>query len=169
MWPPWIGVWTGLELPQVHRKLAALKTLWFTHFVKSICYIRKFACDCYFPNPYHRLKALNQIYVPLLSLSPRCTLMLVWAGCYDGTARIWDNRGLLIHTLIHHSGPVFALKWSKDGSLLLSGSYDKRVVVWDPVQANVVRVFMVHSAPVLDVDWRDSDVFASCSSDGWVR
>ena len=30
-----------------------------------------------------------------------------------------------------HKGPIFSLKWSRKGTLLLSGSADKTAVVWD--------------------------------------
>ena len=86
-------------------------------------------------------------------------------GCYDGTARIWDARGVLLQLLQLHNGPVFSLKWNRDGTYLLSGSYDKRAVVWDPISAVAMKVFAIHTAPVLDVDWKDNDTFATCSSD----
>lgn len=86
-------------------------------------------------------------------------------GCYDGLARIWDRQGEQKLLLNEHTGPVFSLKWNKTGNYLLSGSYDRRAVVWDPATGTVVRSYMVHSLPVLDVDWRDDDVFATCSSD----
>mmetsp|Transcript_2900 Transcript_2900/g.3058 ORF Transcript_2900/g.3058 Transcript_2900/m.3058 type:complete len:514 (-) Transcript_2900:132-1673(-) len=86
-------------------------------------------------------------------------------GCYDGTVRLWENTGVLSATLQEHNGPVFSLKWNKTSTYLLSGSYDKRVIVWDPVSGTVVKVYSIHNEPVLDVDWRDGDLFASCSSD----
>lgn len=87
-------------------------------------------------------------------------------GCYDGTARIWSNQGVLKITLKEHTGPVFALKWSKSGTHILSGSYDRRVIVWNSVSGSIIKIYNIHSAPVLDVDWKDTgDNFASCSSD----
>lgn len=38
--------------------------------------------------------------------------------------------------------------WSTDGSLL--------------------KTFMLHDGPVLDVDWKDADTFATCSSDKYA-
>ena len=37
------------------------------------------------------------------------------SACYDGRARIWDDEGKLLHTLSHHKGPIFALKWNPSG------------------------------------------------------
>ena len=64
-----------------------------------------------------------------------------------------------------HTGPVFALKWSRASSLLLSGSHDKRAIIWSTETGTIVKAFPVHSGPVLDVDWKDGDYFATCSSD----
>lgn len=90
---------------------------------------------------------------------------LLATGCYDGMARIWDNQGTLVTLLKEHTGPVFSLKWSKSGQYILSGSYDRRAIVWNAETGAIVKVFNLHSGPVLDVDWRDSDSFATCSSD----
>ena len=86
-------------------------------------------------------------------------------GCYDGVARIWNEHGELLHDLHEHIGPVYSIQWSKDGNYLVSGSYDRRAVVWDAKSGKVCHIFTVHAAPVLDVAWKDSSVFASSSSD----
>jgi transducin (beta)-like 1 len=88
-------------------------------------------------------------------------------GCYDGVVRIWDNNGKQHMQLEEHTGPVFSLKWGKKGTYILSGSYDRRAIVWSAHSGKVVKTFMLHSGPVLDVDWKDDeqDLFATCSSD----
>ena len=90
---------------------------------------------------------------------------LLATGCYDGLARIWHTNGELKLLLQEHTGPVFSLKWNKQGNFLLSGSYDHRAIVWDTATGTVLRIFHVHQAPVLDVDWKDNCTFATCSSD----
>ena len=86
-------------------------------------------------------------------------------GCYDGVARVWDQQGDQKLLLSEHTGPVFSLKWNKSSTRILSGSYDRRNIVWDPNTGAIIKSYSLHSAPVLDVDWRDDDVFATCSSD----
>jgi len=90
-------------------------------------------------------------------------------GSYDGQARIWHKDGRLRATLTQHNGPIFSLKWNKSGSYLLSGSVDTTAVVWDAEQGTVKQQFKFHSAPTLDVDWKDDTTFASCSTDQCIH
>ena len=90
---------------------------------------------------------------------------MIATGCYDGMARVWDSQGQLKTLLKEHTGPVFSLKWNKHENYILSGSYDRRAIVWSAETGQIIKSFLLHSAPVLDVDWKDSDIFATCSSD----
>jgi transducin (beta)-like 1 len=128
----------------------------------------------------------NEVSVPItVALLPHCAAegqkfkdvtSISWSpdgqwlatGCYDGTIRVWSSTGKLSMLLREHTGPVFSLKWNKAGTLLLSGSYDQRAIVWSAQNGSIVQVYVVHTAAVLDVDWRAGgvgDIFATCSSD----
>jgi hypothetical protein len=95
---------------------------------------------------------------------------LLATGSYDGVARVWSRTGAIVHTLRGHIGPIFSLKWNKSGKFLLSGSYDKTTIVWDVSgeTGEIKQQFMHHTAPALDVDWKDDLTFASCSTDKTV-
>jgi transducin (beta)-like 1 len=86
-------------------------------------------------------------------------------GAYDGKARIWTADGKLLATLSKHTGPIFSLKWNASGRYLLSGSVDSTCVIWDAAKGEMLQHFRFHKEPTLDVDWRDEDSFASCSTD----
>jgi transducin (beta)-like 1 len=90
-------------------------------------------------------------------------------GSYDGLARIWDSKGQLKATLVKHTAPIFSLKWNRTGDMLLSGSVDHSAIVWDAKTFTIRAAFEMHTAPCLDVDWRDSTSFATCSTDGMVH
>ena len=92
---------------------------------------------------------------------------LLATGSYDGVARVWKRDGTIVHTLQGHLGPIFSLKWNKSGNYLLSGSYDKTTIVWNVAggKGEVKQQFHNHTAPALDVDWKDDETFASCSTD----
>lgn len=96
---------------------------------------------------------------------------LLATGSYDGVARVWSLNGSLVHTLRGHKGPIFSLKWNKKGNYLLSGSYDKTTIVWDVSTGSgfIKQQFEDHQAPALDVDWKDDNTFASCSTDKTVH
>jgi transducin (beta)-like 1 len=86
-------------------------------------------------------------------------------GSDDGKARVWNDQGVLLNTLSQHEGPIFSLKWNKTGDSLLSASVDKSAIVWDPMTGLVKQQFKLHTAPTLDVDWKDNNTFATCSTD----
>ncbi|KAM0937803.1 putative transcription factor WD40-like family [Dioscorea sansibarensis] len=93
---------------------------------------------------------------------------LLATGSYDGQARVWTKDGELKNTLIKHKGPIFSLKWNKKGDCLLSGSVDKTAIVWDTKTWECKQQFEFHSAPTLDVDWRNNNSFATCSTDSMI-
>jgi len=94
---------------------------------------------------------------------------LLATGSYDGLARVWSRDGKLKQTLEKHEGPIFSLKWNKKGDLLLSGSVDKSAVVWDAKSGEVKQIYQLHSAPTLDIDWRNNNSFATCSTDKLIH
>jgi transducin (beta)-like 1 len=60
------------------------------------------------------------------------------------------------------------MRWNKKGDHLLSGSGDKTAIIWDVKTASVKQQFEFHTAPTLDLDWRDDTSFASCSTDKFI-
>ena len=46
-----------------------------------------------------------------------------------------------------------------------SAGVDKTTIIWDAANAEIKQQFNFHEAPALDVDWKNDDTFASCSTD----
>ncbi|KAL4220630.1 Transducin (beta)-like 1 X-linked receptor 1 [Mactra antiquata] len=90
-------------------------------------------------------------------------------GSYDGYARLWSTEGRLLNTLGQHKGPIFALKWNKQGNYILSAGVDKTTIIWDASSGRCTQQFSFHSAPALDVDWQTNTSFASCSTDQCIQ
>ncbi|HXJ63439.1 MAG TPA: WD40 repeat domain-containing protein, partial [Actinomycetota bacterium] len=54
------------------------------------------------------------------------------AGTSEGAVRVWDAAtGTLQHTLLGHSGSVFAVAWGPDSSRLVTGGSDGTTRVWE--------------------------------------
>lgn len=69
-----------------------------------------------------------------------------------------------------HSNYVYSLAFSPKGNMLVSGSYDEAVFLWDVRSARVMRQLPAHSDPVSGVDFiRDGTMVCSCASDGLIR
>ncbi|KJE93500.1 Tbl1xr1 protein [Capsaspora owczarzaki ATCC 30864] len=90
-------------------------------------------------------------------------------GGYDGVVRLWSTAGRLVKELTEHVTPIFAVKWNKDDSMLVSVSIDKSAVVWNAVTGQAIQRCLHHTAPLLDVDWRTERSFATCSVDTTIQ
>ncbi|KAJ3414141.1 hypothetical protein HDV05_007003 [Chytridiales sp. JEL 0842] len=101
--------------------------------------------------------------VTTVDWNPSGTLLAT--GSYDGQARIWTSSGELKFLLQKHEGPVFAVRWNKSGTALATVSMDKTAIVWNVETGTVKQQFTFHEAPSLDLDWKDDDTFATCSTD----
>jgi transducin (beta)-like 1 len=48
-----------------------------------------------------------------------------------------------------HKGPIFALKWNKNGKYILSAGVDRTTIIWDASTGTCQQQFAFHSAPAL--------------------
>jgi WD40 repeat protein len=59
---------------------------------------------------------------------------IVAAGYTDGAIHFWDvDRQAQTITLNGHRSPITVLRFNAEGNLLISGSKDTTIVVWDVV------------------------------------
>eukprot|EP00063_Salmo_salar_P011432 XP_013986267.1 PREDICTED: transcription initiation factor TFIID subunit 5-like [Salmo salar] len=58
------------------------------------------------------------------------------SGATDGRVLLWDvGHGLMVGELKGHTDTIYALKFSRDGEILASGSMDNTVKLWDTLKA----------------------------------
>jgi WD40 repeat protein len=89
----------------------------------------------------------------------------------DGTVQVWSPAGGAVARIYReHSGPVLAVAWSPDGTLLASGGSDATVRVWSAATGVTLETYREHSGPIAAVVWSpDGRWLASASLDGTAR
>lgn len=75
-----------------------------------------------------------------------------------------------IRRLIGHSHSVYCVKLNPIGTLLISGSFDETIKVWDFLGGKLLRTLPGHSEVVSCLDFsRDGSIIVSGSFDGLIR
>ncbi|EXJ64049.1 hypothetical protein A1O7_00384 [Cladophialophora yegresii CBS 114405] len=92
----------------------------------------------------------------------------------DKSILLWSPLGsdfpIAPSPLTGHSNYVYSLCFSPKGNMLVSGSFDEAVFLWDVRSGRVMRSLPAHSDPVGGVDFlRDGTMVASCAGDGLIR
>ena len=84
-----------------------------------------------------------------------------------------ENWSACLQTLEGHSGPIWSIAWSPDGSRLASGSLDSTVRIWDPATGQSVSTLSTGSTSFVEFDIDDSNclhtdagIFSIISVDG---
>lgn len=75
------------------------------------------------------------------------------------------------HTLLYHTARCTAVDWSPDSKLIVSGSIDTNICVWDAEKGSkVVLIKSAHPLSVITgVSWISNTMFASCGHDCCIR
>lgn len=86
----------------------------------------------------------------------------------DKLAKIWDiGRCLLQNTLTGHSAAIFAVDMNDNGSLVITGSADKSVRIWDPVTGRCKKWISVsQTTSIMAVSY--SNGYVACSYGEYV-
>ncbi|MFQ5910486.1 MAG: WD40 repeat domain-containing protein, partial [Thermoplasmata archaeon] len=72
----------------------------------------------------------------------------------ENMIKIWDfQNGSAISSLIGHEDGVLEVKWSPDGSRIVSASDDKTLKMWEETNWTNIVNFTGHAGGVLSVDW----------------
>jgi WD40 repeat protein len=89
----------------------------------------------------------------------------------ESSVKIWDAKtGKLVVTLKRHTHPVRCLAWTKDGSTLISGSWDCSIRTWNTTKWEQTAVLLEHTNLVVGIAISPNDrILASVSYDNTVR
>ncbi|VDN32920.1 unnamed protein product [Gongylonema pulchrum] len=108
-------------------------------------------------------------YVFCCNFNPQSSLIV--SGSFDESVRVWDVKtGACIKTLPAHSDPckcmktlkghsnyVFCCNFNPQSSLIVSGSFDESVRVWDVKTGACIKTLPAHSDPVSAVSFNRFD------------
>jgi WD40 repeat protein len=119
----------------------------------------------------------GQYQVWAVVYSPDMTLIATggqggtWSGEPDYPIQIWDAKtGKLVTTLKGHTGEVRCLAWTKDGKILISGSYDKSIRTWNTTKWEQIAILVEHTNYVVAIAISPNDrILASASKDQTTR
>jgi WD40 repeat protein/mono/diheme cytochrome c family protein len=88
-----------------------------------------------------------------------------------GEVRFWSIAdGASLATLTGHADAIYALAVSPDGSVLATGSYDQKIILWDLPARKKLRELEGHNGAVFSLVFRnDGQVLASASADRTIK
>jgi len=103
-----------------------------------------------------------------LAFSPDGTKL---ASCGDEVVKLWDVQSKEVTTTFWgHTQPVFAVDFSPDASLLVSGGKDKVVKLWNVEDGREIKTLYNHWDPVKSVAFSpDGNLVASASKDTTIK
>lgn len=81
--------------------------------------------------------------------------VIIFSTSFDGSIRVWNPSAEepCLHTFTQHKALIYSLSFSPDGRLLVSGSADNTVLVWDVENGSLVKSFTGPSS-VLSVSFQ---------------
>jgi WD40 repeat protein len=94
------------------------------------------------------------------------------AGFSDNSIKIFDLHTFELKKVIEaHTNSVFALKYSPDFRLLLSGSRDARLKIWNVEQDySLEKEIVAHTFAINNIAFSpDEKLFATCSMDKSIK
>ncbi|XWS24869.1 hypothetical protein CRYUN_Cryun27aG0022000 [Craigia yunnanensis] len=95
---------------------------------------------------------------------------LLASGSFDGLVKIWDTSGNLKRTLEGPGGGIEWVKWHPKGHLILAGSEDCTVWMWNADNGHCLNVFSGHGATVTCGDFTpDGKTICTGSEDATLR
>jgi WD40 repeat protein len=133
--------------------------------ISEYYYIMIFDCN----NDYERIKTISLTY-SIFSLISLLDIGFA-SGFSDGSIKIWDmyDDYKLIKTLVGHEGWVLCLEFINNRSILLSGSQDKTIGVWDMKSHVCIISILAHDGKVDCLLSLPNGYFASGSVDGNIK
>jgi WD40 repeat protein len=108
-----------------------------------------------------------------LRLSPDGKWLIVGggvAGLGGEVALLNAQNGKVTQRLLGHTDAVYCASMSPDGKWIASGSYDRKVILWEAATGTAVRELTGHNGPIYDLDFDpSSQALATASGDQTIK
>lgn len=108
-----------------------------------------------------------------LRLSPDGKWLIVGGGVagLGGEVALLDaQNGQVAQRLLGHTDAVYCASMSPDGQWIASGSYDRKVILWEVATGSAVRELTGHNGPIYDLDFDpSSQALATASGDQTIK
>jgi len=112
----------------------------------------------------------------IFSLVPSPDGKYLFSGEYSGKDENHEivkreiKGGKVVGRFQGHKDIISALTFSRDGKLILSGSYDQNIILWETGSGKKIKTFAGHSGLIQSLDFSlNSGSFISTSMDGTLR
>ncbi|EED42695.1 transcription initiation factor TFIID subunit TAF5 [Enterocytozoon bieneusi H348] len=81
-----------------------------------------------------------------------------------------EDEAQVVRTFVGHSDAITCLDVSCDGRLLVSGSRDKKIILWDIEKAQIINIYAGHEGSIFSVSFSYfGTIICSSGSDNSVR
>jgi len=89
----------------------------------------------------------------------------------DKTIKLWDaETGICIKTMKGHTLNIWSIKFTPDGSKIISGSFDKTIKIWNVATGELIRTISGHTEAIVDLAVSpDGQTIASASDDKTIK
>lgn len=88
----------------------------------------------------------------------------------DKLIKLWDTTGTLIRTFSGHTQSVRCVRFTPDGTKIVSCSRDNSIKIWDVSSGNLLKTLNGHTKVVRQVDISDDGTkLVSCDEDGVIK
>mmetsp|Transcript_66884 Transcript_66884/g.56795 ORF Transcript_66884/g.56795 Transcript_66884/m.56795 type:complete len:82 (+) Transcript_66884:409-654(+) len=80
--------------------------------------------------------------------------MSIASGSAHNSIKVYDSdNGNVLNTFRGHNDTVITTNYSSSGSSLVSGSLDKKIIIWDCYSTTALLLMEGHTGRVLSVSW----------------
>lgn len=85
------------------------------------------------------------------------------SGCDDGNIRLWNSKGKIYKCLSEHRGPVYTVKFSPDGSQLISAGKDGKIIFWE-ADGSINKILSEHQKGITHINYSQNGEYFLASS-----